>query len=221
VESEIGDDVLTELGRFESPPGPDLALFEHSWEDSGASVIVMVIPFTSLPLIRVGPAGRLWHAQTGEPWVYRRDLTDDSERRFGLDLPPVPVTEADLAAALEPEEELRRVPPPAKYADFVRMIPDTKPPLQGFFFDDVGRVWIVRTNPDPQSERLSIDVYDSDREWVGRADVGVGLEPMPRVRGDFLAGVVRDELGVESVVLFRLRFKRRAGLARLPPTPRQ
>ena len=85
------------------------------------------------------------------------------------------------------------------------MIPDTKTHLMGFFFDDADRVWIVHTNPDPQSEQLTVDIYDSSSEWVGRAEVAVALEPMPRVRGDLLAGVVRDELDVESVVLFRLR----------------
>jgi hypothetical protein len=195
---EIGDDELTELGRFEYPPSPDPVTFEAGG--------LFVVPFTSWPFLRVGPAGWIWHADSGEPWVYRRGLTDDSERRFGRDLPSVPVTEADRAAvAAEPWLSRLRDAPPGVLAAYLRMIPDTKTHLQGFFFDDADRVWIVHTNPDPQSERLTVDVYDSSSEWVGRAEVAVALEPMPRVRGDLLAGVVRDELDVESVVLFRLR----------------
>lgn len=79
-----------------------------------------------------------------------------------------------------------------------------KPHLHAFFIADEQNVWIMRT-PRSLGDAPLVDVYDASGTLVAVTRVAREPASVPRARGGLLAGVVRDELGVESVALFRIR----------------
>ena len=58
---------------------------------------------------------------------------------------------------------------------------------------------------DSGDDLLDMDIYSLSGTLMAVAHAGVESEPTPRVRDGLLAGVVRDELGVESVALYRIQ----------------
>lgn len=120
------------------------------------------------------------------------------------------MTRPELREVLEREdvEELRSAAGPETVAEFTALIPDIKPYLRGFFFDGEKNVWVIRTGEDGSGDATrtrEMDVYDPDGTLVAVARARLEPEPRPRVRDGLLAGVVRDELGTESVALYRIR----------------
>lgn len=112
----------------------------------------------------------------------------------------------ELRAALDRErgiEELRNSVGPAAVAEFTSLIAETKPHLEGFFFDDEEDLWVMRSLAADDDTRL-MDVYDPNGALT--ASARAALEPYPKPRKDGLvAGVVRDEFGVESIARYRIR----------------
>lgn len=202
VEGEVEDGRVSERRRIELPFVEQPSAFRHQGD---GMVLMQPIPFSSTAVLRVGPDGKLWHADTGEPWVHRRSLSDGVEQRFGREFEPPRVTRAELQEVLEAErlEEFRRAAGAEVFAEFTSLIPDTKPHLQGFFLDDEENLWIIRSGR-AGDDALAMDVYDPSGTRVAVAHAALEPEPEPRVRNGLLAGVVRDELGVESIALYRI-----------------
>lgn len=96
---------------------------------------------------------------------------------------------------------------PALFAEFASVIPDTKPHLKGFFFDDLGNVWVIRSAQGKHGSgegTLPVDVHDPTGTLVATARVVLEAEPRPRIRNGRMATVTSDELGVESVAIYRV-----------------
>jgi CRISPR/Cas system CMR subunit Cmr4 (Cas7 group RAMP superfamily) len=49
-----------------------------------------------------------------------------------------------------------------------------------------------------------MEIYDPDGRYLGVVDLPIMNRPTPAVRGNRIAGVVRDELDVEYVVVLEL-----------------
>lgn len=203
VRSELEGDRARELQRVELPFVEQPEVFELRGD---GMVMVQPIPFSSEPLFRLDSRGRLWYAQTREPWVHRWSPSSDLERTVGRPFDPPRVRPADLRAALGQEQvdELRSAVGAAAWADFTARIPDTWPHLEGFFLDDADALWIMRTSEEKGDGRLLMEVYDPDGAPLATARAAFEADPIPRVRAGLLAGVARDDLGVESVVLYRI-----------------
>src|SRR5690606_29909586 len=126
---------------------------------------------------------------------------------LGRDLASTAITAAEREEALAaPElEEIRTRLGQAGVAEISAMIPDAKPYLSGFFFDDEGHVWVIRApeNVSSGGEHI-IDIYDLDGALVATAHVALAADPRPRVRAGLLAAVVKDTLDMESVALFQI-----------------
>ncbi len=72
------------------------------------------------------------------------------------------------------------------------------------FGDDEGRLWLGQyTVPVRQGTALSYAVFSPDGEWLGRVDAPAGLRILD-VAGGRVLGVLKDEMGVESVVVYEL-----------------
>jgi hypothetical protein len=203
VEAELVDGQVVERRRIELPfvEGPTLFVRE------GEGIDVVPVPFSPEPVLRIGPDGRLWYATTREPWVHRWSLSDGVEVTVGreLDAPAVSPAEREEELGREYVEQLRSVAP-SEFDEFASLIPETKPPMRGFFLDDGGNVWIVRAGQSGAAgDALTMDVYDSEGIPVATGRAALTLDPTPRVRNDLLAGVVRDSLDVESIALYRIR----------------
>jgi hypothetical protein len=79
--------------------------------------------------------------------------------------------------------------------------PDTFPAFEDLLADDLGRAW-AQVYPLPDAPELEWRVFDSGR-WTARLTVPAAFQLMA-ISGDRLLGVWRDELGVESVRLYRI-----------------
>lgn len=200
VESELVDGEVREIRRFELDFVEWPPIFRH---EGDGNVIVQPIPFTSRPMFRLAPDGRLWFARSREPFVHPWSPTSGLERAIGREFDPPRVTDADLERVLEGTEEMREGAP-AAFAEFTGLIPATEPHLDGFFLDQAGRVWIMRTRR-ADSVARTVDVYDTSGTLVASGQAAVEPDPSPRVKDGMLAGVVRDELGVESIVVYRIQ----------------
>jgi hypothetical protein len=203
VESELSDGVVRLLRQVELP----FVSWPAPFEQVGEGVMMVVpVPFAPEPAFQIDGRGGVWYASTADPWVQRWTPEGGAERRFGQEFAPQPVTAADRRRALDgPElEGLRAAGGAAAITRLEERIPAVKPHLRGFFVDDEANVWIMRTPSPDSGEASRIDVYGSGGTLRGSAHARLEVEPRPRVRGGLLAAVVRDELGVESVVVYRV-----------------
>lgn len=202
IEFEITAGRLREARRAELP----LVEQPASFQARGEGVVIFArIPFSPEPIFRFDTRGRLWYSDTGEPWVHRWSAVGQAEQSFGRELPAVRVTPAERQALLDDEEyeELRMEAGPRIFAEFASLIPDTKPPVQGFFLDDEERVWIIRAESPPRDTR-PMDVYRSDGSLLGVARTALEPHPQPRMHRGLLVGMNRDGLGREAVAIYRM-----------------
>lgn len=205
VEYEVGNGEARPLRQIDLPFVELPQFFEYRRD---GAVLIFPVPFSGHPTFRIDPIGRLWYAQTGEPLIHRWSILDGIDLTFGRELDPVPVTPAEVQEALDDSpdvEELRSIGPSA-VAELASLIPDFKPYLEGFFFDDEQSVWVIRTAQGNSGDDLhDVDIYHSSGTLIAVARTALESEPRPRIRDNLLAGVVRDELGVESVALYRIQ----------------
>lgn len=197
VEYEAGGEEVTSQ-RIELP---DLERTTFPSANRPGTMIMEEVPFASQPIWRIGPDGNLWYARTGEPWVYRRSLEDATEQRFGRDFEAPPVSNEERQEAIA---ALAKFIETAGDVD-LSVIPDTKPHLRGFFFDDEQNVWIMRSSDDdPGDDGWPMDVWDLEGNLLGTARGALESMPWPRVGDGLVAGVLRTDLGIESVRLYEV-----------------
>jgi hypothetical protein len=158
------------------------------------------VPFAPSQVWSVDPQGYVWIAVTDRYRLERRSFDGRVDRVIEREHTPVPVTDADRRCAL------------GFYGDFIKKggkidesrIPDTMPALASFFFDDMGRLWVMpRANA---GDNPVLDVFEPTGEYLGRVHATERLivGPGPAVRGDRMAAVTIDDDGVQSVVVFRI-----------------
>ena len=205
VEYEVGNSEAKPLRQIDLPFVELPQLFEYRGD---GNVLVVPVPFSGEPVFRMDPSGRLWYAQTGQPLIHRVSISEGIDLTFGRELTPLPVTPSERQEAIDDElsVEDRSLIGQAGVAEFAGLIPDTKPYLQSFFFDDEQSVWVIRAaRGDSGDDLLDMDIYSLSGTLMAVAHAALESEPTPRVREGLLAGVVRDELGVESVALYRIQ----------------
>ena len=138
-----------------------------------------------------------------EPEIRCRDRTG-LRRLIRADLPRRALNEADVELywreALETASEAQR-------SALLRMrdmmpFPEEFPSFAQLVRDDHGRIWARRywTPTDTREEWLVFD----DGRWIGTLASPIGFRVMD-IRGDRLAGIWQDSLGVEYVRVYRYR----------------
>lgn len=143
------------------------------------------------------------HAFGSAPEILCRGR-DGVRRLIRVEIPTRPVTEAHVDRywdeAQEDANERRR--------DALRRMRETMPFPAAFpafdqlIRDDRGRLWTRRyRTPDDRHDQWLIL---ADGRWIGRLATPVGYRVMD-IRGDHLAGVWQDTLGVEYVRVYRYR----------------
>jgi hypothetical protein len=216
-DGEVTDTI--EAPRFEY----DRRMVTASRENSSSQ---RTVPFTSQAVWAFSPLGYFVGGVTGE---YRVDLLRVdrpvlSIRREAHE--PVPVLPEEAAERrTRITEGLQRGYPGWRWNG--PGIPDTKPPLRDVFADADGRIWVVVSRPGRETmtaaeareearrtgrtplrfqEPPAFDVFDSEGRFLGpvAAPPDLQLDPAPLARGDSVWAVARDELGVPSVVRYRL-----------------
>ncbi len=204
VETEIGDGVFSPVAQMALPFVEWPLLFRHR---DGETALVLPVPHSGEPLFAFDPQGRLWYNYSGETPLSRWSISGDVELTITPQLTPTPLTAVDREEALARDEfaEVRERLGQAAMSDLESLIPEDRPYYAGFFFDDEGSLWVMRSQgAASEPEQRTVDVYEADGVKRATATTALAARPRPRVRSGLIAGVLRDELGVETVAVFRV-----------------
>jgi len=161
------------------------------------------------------PDGRIVIADTEHP-EYRVYGADGALERIVRWTPAAALPVSDEETARIKAEAVDRAPPafrPRIQRVYEAMpFPRTKTPFIGIHIDAEGCVWAT-TWPDPESGRHTAAVFAADGRVLGSVELPPALAPgLPHdihdIGADYLLARVTDELGVESVRLYRLERTR-------------
>jgi hypothetical protein len=170
----------------------------------------VMIPFSARSHDRLDPRGGFWTGHTDEMRFIRRSWTGDIVQIVERpDAEPRPATRGDRQGAIE---ELT-----ARWGEGFRVradpgqIPDHMPFWESFWVDPDGRVWVERFRPPgtPSSALPTWEVFGSDGAYLGAFELPLASGPSPALRGNRMIGVVKDDLGVDWVVLFEVTIEER------------
>jgi hypothetical protein len=171
------------------------------WLWTGRSQVA--IPFTinasfdideeSIHLV-AGPAFRIWVLEGGE-----------LAEVYGVERDPRNVTREDVAAYRSTLERL--IPEPQQH-DYLQALasplrPSLLPAYSRIVVASDGNVWTLVFSAHLMAAG-TWDVYLPNRNWVGQVQTPAGLI-VTSIAGDLLAGVWRDDMGVEHVRVYRIR----------------
>jgi hypothetical protein len=184
------------------PPsaGPEAEAFSVRTEVGGMS---MGVPFAARRVLHVDDTGHLWHGHGSEFRIFRSTLDGDTLREIRVEVEPIPVTHAEIDE-WRAGEGVERFVEMGGDLDLGR-IPEFKPRFDGLYRDPDGYLWVSVPAGDRESRFI---VLDSEGRFVADFHLeGVARTPglAPRVRGDRLYLVGRDDFDVEGVEVFRIR----------------
>lgn len=146
--------------------------------------------------------GHYWAALTGEYRIFELDWNGDTLRSISREYEPVPVTAADIDAAMEGFEwfisQGGKVDP--------SRIPSTKPAIDEFTVDDEGNLWVLREPESEAEEGHPFDVFDPEGRFLGqvRLPFPAKMYPPPIIRGGYFYAITEDDLEVPYVVRARI-----------------
>lgn len=188
----------------------DLPAAEMYAEVNESSFRARAIAFGKVTIAE--PSGdRLWIG-TGEQWQIEARRRDGSlERIVRLDRPLTPVTaalrEAWIAERLEDLTDANEIR--EQRAQMSELpVPDFVAPYQIMGADRLGDLWIGETLLPGENAR-TWTVLDPDGRAIGRLTMPDRTFPI-EIGADYVLGVTRDELDVESLTLWRLHRGRPA-----------
>lgn len=165
----------------------------------GRTITQMNVPFTGSQLWRVDPRGNVWISRTDLYRIERRPFGGAPDLVVERPAQPVRVGRRERAEVLEQYEDFQRK---GGKVDVSR-IPRTYPALNSFFFGDDGRMWVF---PVLGPDRPALDLFSPEGSYVARVVPPAPLVPIPSPadRGSRMAALVRDESGVEYVLVMRI-----------------
>ena len=158
------------------------------------------VPFSSGLSAQLHPDAKFWALSTGDYRLLEISLTGDTLRTITRAFEPLPVTEADIDAAIEDMEWFTRQGGKVDRSKF----PGTKPPVTSFAVDDVGNIWVACQDDDAPGDR--VDVFDGPGRYLGRIRLPFETQwgRLPIFRDEVLYTVTRDALEVPYVVRARI-----------------
>jgi len=138
---------------------------------------------------------------TGEYRFVEISVAGDTLRTFTRDFEPLPVTAADRESA---EASLKWFTNQGGKIDLSRL-PDRKPAVRDFFWDDEDNVWVIPVTELEREQRVA-HVFDSVGRFLGEVSFPFPLsfQPYPVFRDGFMYAVTTDDLEVPYVVRARL-----------------
>lgn len=194
--------ILGDTARFVriEPDGTRTPLAEipgPRWLWTGRSQVSM--PFTASPAIAV--SGNALHASFGPSFRVVVFGSDGLAEAYEVDRSPERVTEADVASRRAMLEELAPGQQRSDYLDALthEALPSVLPGYVQLVVDDEANIWAQRFSPE-----TSWDVFSPERAFLGHVAVPDNFQVWDVANGR-VAGVYRDELGVEYVRVYRLR----------------
>jgi hypothetical protein len=160
-------------------------------------------PFSAVGQVAPTPSG-FCYAFGPSPTIDCFDLEGHLRRVVHAPIPTRPVTDADISRYWDDalaEARGRMVEILRRSRDWM-MFPDAFPAFATLLADDRGRVW-AQVYPMPHADERRWMVFDGGRA-VGEIRVPAPFNILD-VRGDRVAGVWIDDMGIEYVRVYRLR----------------
>ncbi len=193
------------LGRYDPALNEQLGLARvpgHRWIWTGQHMLP--VPFSPQPL-RTIVGDRLAVASGPDPQVAVHDADGSLVARYRLARAREPVSESDVGRMIESFVEMGQEPAAVwrQWRDEME-IPAHEPAFDRLLADDDRNLWARRFTADPLSrEPPSWDVFDPAGTWLGVVATPGGMT-VTAIRDGFVAGIYRDELGVEYVSVHRI-----------------
>jgi hypothetical protein len=177
-----------------------------AWLPPGLTVVmgeergVVPPPFAPYRVQDVGPDGRVW-VGTGDVYeLHQLRGSTDTARTLVRGGEPILLSEAHRNQLGDWLDEMRgqgldgdRSDLPSHYPFFSRIV-----------VADDGHVWTFRDAP---AGRSRFDIFDPEGRYLGAVgtDLKAGIDGVhPHITPDHVLGVAEDELGVQSVALYRI-----------------
>lgn len=157
------------------------------------------VPYQGFLVWRIAPMGTIWAMVTDEYRLFELDTAGDTLRTITRRFTPIPVTAADRERA---REDMKWFTDQGGRID-MSMLPSSKPPTRGFFFDDERHIWVERTT-DGDDAHPVFDLFDPEGRYLGAIRLPFALAGVPVVRDRRLYAVTRDELDVPYIVRARI-----------------
>lgn len=183
-------------------PAHEPATFEIV-DQAGRRRMSTTIPYAASQVWTFDGNGDVWIGTTDIYRLHRVTFAGDTVQIVEKQYSPVPVTEAEKDERIEAYEWFTKQ---GGKIDRSR-IPGVKPAYGGFFFDDQGYLWVVPSVP--EGESAGFDVFEPEGRYQGRVTGGSEMIRIlrPLVRGEFMYGVVVDDLDVPYVVRNRIQSR--------------
>jgi len=168
---------------------------------AGTRYMSVSVPFAPSPVWRLSPRGEIWWTTASEYTLHQSSRAGDTLLTIVKEFSPSEVTAGDIDAAVR---NLSRFTEAGGRIDPGR-IPDTKPALGDFFFDDRDRVWVIPFE-ETENENPELDVFDDGGRFLGTVKVPFPFEtnPPPIVRDGVFYAVTKNEFDVPAIVRGRI-----------------
>jgi hypothetical protein len=159
------------------------------------------LPFSHVAATVIGPDGDMWITDGGGTYAIRRQtLEGDTLLIVEREFEPYPVSEADMAAAIDqmkPQEGWT-----SDDADPAR-IPRVYPPFLLYYPASDSTLWVIRKGEGGGSV---LDVFDADGVYLGEANTNGHLERLriETISSSHIYGVAKDDFDVDYVVVLKI-----------------
>ena len=210
-----GHGLMLPVDTFLMPQPLDPATWNVAPSQSASGPIIsgwVPVPFSPESRVRLDPRGGYWAGTTGAPKFTRITWNGDTLQvieNVGAELRPITGRDRELAV-----RDLSDRFGEGLQAD-LSQVPDLMPYWQEFWVDHLGRLWVERFRPPGTSvvQPHEWEIYGPGGDYLGLLRLPLVGSPVPVLRKDRLAGVVRDELDVDQVVVFELTAGGQGGTA--------
>ncbi|HET7039144.1 MAG TPA: hypothetical protein VFH97_04610, partial [Gemmatimonadales bacterium] len=184
-------------GRVDSLPLPSEEAVFYRFPSGTTGV-----PFAGEHFAVFDPRGYVWVGTTSAYRIHQTRFSGDTVRIIERPHRPIAVSAQERARAIEGLERLKQRLGPADL-DY-SAIPAFKPAIEALDPDDGGRLWVRPVDPGAVTV---FDVFDSAGTLLATARAGFRVRPHRRVavRGTMMVTVVTDSLGVDYMVIARVR----------------
>lgn len=191
-----------ELVHADSILSPDIPEYEAVTftQANGRYTMRQPLPLSHQPMAYPGPDGDFWVSEGGGRYVLRRErVTGDTVLIIERAFEPVPVSAEGRRQA---EEELEPGEGMTSNDNSASRLPSFHPPFEDFFAATDSTLWVRRV----VGEQQVFDVFDKEGRYLGVPETPGDAADL-RIRyttGEHMYAVVEDDLGVQSLVVFRI-----------------
>jgi hypothetical protein len=173
--------------------------------DFPGGMLSLPVPFAPVSSWAFDGEGAIWYGNGEDPAIIKTSLRGDTLLIIQRDDVRVRVpTQARTSAMAELDSILNAVGGNQAQLD-VSSIPTLFPRYGRLLVDKQSRLWVAHyaANVEPTS---TFDVYDSSGKPIGSVRLGFSSRLPIAFGSSVIAGVARDDFGVDHVVIYRVNF---------------